>query len=53
MAKKQKQAQLKHIRMAAEQKKAERRGLVKLLLAVLGGVIMWMLFSFTPLNDHT
>lgn len=53
MAKKQKQAQLKHIRLAAEQKQAERRALVKLLLAVLGGVIMWALFSFTPLNDHT
>lgn len=53
MAKKQKQAQLKHIRLAAEQKAEERRALIKLLFAVLGGVIMWMLFSFTPLNNHT
>ncbi|MDO4501953.1 MAG: hypothetical protein Q4D06_02110 [Coriobacteriia bacterium] len=50
---KQKQASLKHIRLAAEYKQEERKGLIKLLLAVLGGVVMWALFSFTPLNDHS
>lgn len=43
----------KHLHMAAEARKDRNRQLYFLLLAVLGGILVWGLISFTPLNDHT
>ena len=39
--------------MAAEARKDRNRQLYFLLLAVLGGILVWGLISFTPINDHS
>ena len=53
MGKRNKGPARKHLHMAAEARKDRNRQLYFLLLAVLGGILVWGLISFTPINDHS
>lgn len=53
MAKKQKGPMKKHVRLAAQARKQRQYQLYKLLVAVLGGILLWAIISFTPINTHT
>ena len=53
MGKRNKGPARKHLHMAAEARKDRNRQLYFLLLAVLGGILVWGLISFTPINDRS